>query len=286
MPSLANHQSNDFVKILLIGNAMSGKTGSLTSLVKAGYKLRILDYDNKLDVLKYFILHECPELISNVESRTVRDKLKAGVAGAIIDGKPKAWIDGIKMCDNWKYTEDGVEIDLGRPAEWGPDCILVIDSLSRMCDAAYDFHESITPRGKSGDYDGRAVYGSAQDDVEKFIAMLTSSGMQTNVIVNAHVTFQAQPDGTVKGFPQGVGQKLSPKIPQYFPSAVLYENKSNKRTIRTTSSPLMDLANPAPFAMAPTYPIETGLADFFAVLRSPPKKEAQEKPKSLTLRRA
>lgn len=278
MPSLADHQSNDFIKMLLIGNAKTGKTGSLVSLAKAGYKLRILDLDNLLDILKYMIRHECPDQLSNVEFVTVRDKYKAGLNGAVIDGKPKAWTEAIKLCDNWKYGDT----DLGRPADWGPDCILVIDSLSRLCDAAYDFHETIIPRGRSGDFDGRAVYGNAQTDVEKFLAMLTSAGMKTNVIVIAHVTFQTQPDGTLKGFPQGIGQKLSPIIPQYFPSIVLFENHSGKRTMKTTSTPLMDLANPAPFAMSPSYPIETGLADFFAVLRDPPVK----KPTSITLRRA
>ena len=35
----------------------------------------------------------------------------------------------------------------------------------------------------------------------------------TNVIVIAHGTYLDLPDGTKKIFPQGVGQKLSPKIP-------------------------------------------------------------------------
>lgn len=283
MPSLSNHQSNDYTKLLLIGDSKSGKTGSLVSLVKAGYKLRILDLDNLLDVLKYMIQKECPELISNVEFRTLRDKRKAGSQGSVIDGAPKAWINMVKMLSNWKYTEDGVETDLGNPGEWGSDCILVVDSLSRLCDAAYDFHESIIPVGKSGDYDLRAVYGNAQADVENLVSMLTSPAMKTNLIVIAHVTYQEQPDKTTKGFPQGVGQKLSPKIPQYFPSVVLYTNKGGKRTIQTNSTPMMDLANPKPFEMQPSYPIETGLAQFFEVLREVPK---TEKPKSLTLKRA
>ena len=79
------------------------------------------------------------------------------------------------------------------------------------------------------------------------------------------------PDGKMKGFPQGVGQKLSPKIPQYFSSVVLYTNKEGKRTIQTNSTPLVDLANPKPFEMQPSYPIETGLADFFEVLKAQPK---------------
>lgn len=283
MPTLANHQSNDFTKLLLIGDSKSGKTGSLVSLVKAGYKLRILDLDNLLDVLKYMIQKDCPELIANVEFRTLRDKRKASSQGSVIDGAPKAWINMVKMLSNWKYTEDGVETDFGNPGEWGPDCILIVDSLSRLCDAAYDFHESIIPVGKkTGEYDARAVYSNAQSDVESLVSMLTSPAMKTNIIIIAHVTYQDQPDGTTKGFPQGIGQKLSPKIPQYFPSVVLYTNKGGKRTIQTNSTPMMDLANPKPFEMQPSYPIETGLAQFFEVLREVPK---TEKPKSLTIKR-
>ncbi len=285
MPSLADHQSNEFTKLLLIGDAKSGKTGSLVSLVKAGYKLRILDFDNLLDVLKYMILNECPDKIANVEFVTLRDKRKTTAVGSIIDGKPKAFIDGMRLLDYWKYTDDsGVEVDLGKPSEWGPDCILVIDSLSRLCDAAFDFREPLVPVGRSGERDMRAVYGDAQDAVEMLLATLTSKTFATNVIVIAHVLYQELPNGETKGFPQGVGQKLSPKIPQYFPSVVLFTNKAGKRTIQTNSTPLIDLANPAPFKMEKSYPIETGLADFFAVLREPPAKPI-EKPKALILKR-
>lgn len=281
MPSLANHQSNEFTKLLLIGDAKSGKTGSLVSLVKAGYKLRILDMDNLLDILKYCIMEQCPNMIENVEFRTLRDRRKASPTGPVIDGQPKAFQDAIKMLDRWKYkNDDGTETDFGSPSEWGSDCVLVLDSLSRFCDAAYDFREPLTPRGKSGDYDARATYGDAQDAVEYVLATLTSKSFATNVIVVAHIQYMDLPDGTKKGFPQGVGQKLSPKIPQYFPSVVLYTNQGGKRTLQTNSTPLIDLANPRPFAMEKSYPIETGLAQFFEVLRGGPVK-----PKELKLRK-
>lgn len=289
MATLSNHQSNSSTKVLLLGDAKSGKTGSLVSLVAAGYKLRILDFDNLLDILKYKILDECPDKIDNVEFRTLRDKYKAGAQGSVLDGKPQAWVNAIRMLDNWKYTdEDGSEVDLGKPALWGADTILVVDSLSRLCDAAYDFHESIIPRGKSGDYDGRAVYGNAQDDVEKVLAMLTSRGFATNLIVIAHGIYQDLPDGTTKIFPQGVGQKLSPKIPQYFPNYIRYKNVAGKRVMQLVSDPMIDLANTRPDAFKEkTLPIETGLAEFFAALRGQPAEPGtQSRPKSVTLRRA
>ena len=279
MPSLADHQSNEFTKLLLLGDSKSGKTGSLVSLVAEGYKLRILDFANLLDILKFMSKEHCPDKLGNVEYRTVRDKLKAGPMGSIIDGQPKAWINAIKMLDRWKYDET----DMGIPAQWGNDTILVIDSLSRLCDAAYDFHESIIPRGKSGDYDGRAVYGNAQDDVEKVIALLTSESFKTNVIVVCHGTYIDLPDKTTKIFPQGVGQKLSPKIPQYFPNYVRYKHLGGKRTIQMKSDAMIDLANARPTAMADSYPIETGLAEIFKVLRGG---QPAVKPKAVTLKRA
>lgn len=256
------------MKLLLLGDSKSGKTGSLTSLVKAGYKLRILDFDNLLDSLRYFVLKECPEMIENVEFRTLRDQRKMSDIGPVLAGAPSAFVSGMKMLDRWKYGD----IDLGVPASWGSDCILAIDSLSRLCDAAYDFRFALAS-GDGNKFDGRAVYGDAQDAVENVLAMLTSPRFETNVIVIAHGTYMDLPDGTKKIFPQGVGQKLSPKIPQYFPSYIRYRNQGGNRTIQTVGDAMIDLANPRPFAAQASYPLATGLADFFAVLREPPNQE-------------
>lgn len=262
MPSLDQHQSNTIVKALLIGDSKAGKTASLISLVKAGYKLRILDMDNLLDILKYLILKECPDKIGNVEFRTLRDKRQWTPEGPKVTA-PRAYGDAVRMMQHWKYGDT----DLGSPADWGPDCIFVLDSLSRLCDAAYDFREPLTPRSeKTGLYDPRATYLDSQDAVENNLANLTSEGFNTNVLVIGHVTYITLPDNTIRGFPQGVGKALSPKIPQYFPTFLLCTNEGGKRTIRTASTPLIDLANPKPFEMGKSYPAETGLASIFEVL--------------------
>lgn len=268
MPSLSKHQSNEFTKMLIEGDSGSGKSGALASLVAAGYKLRILDFDNGLEPLKQYVLKECPDKVDNVEYRTLRDKRKATPLGPVIDGGAKAFINGIKMLDKWKYDD----IDLGVPAEWGPDCILVVDSLTFMSDAAFDFREPLTPKGESGKYDVRMVYKDAQDAIENVLALLTSESFRTNVIVTSHIRYMTNPDGTTKGYPTSVGSALGPTIPRYFNSVALCQTSAGgKRTIQTVATAMIDLKNPKPFAMANSYPISTGLADFFAVLRDPPK---------------
>lgn len=282
MPSLSQHQSNEFTKLLVEGDSGSGKSGALASLVKAGYKLRILDWDNGLEPLKQFVMRDSPDKLDNVEFVSLRDERKAGPEGPTVT-KPTAFMKGIKLLDRWKYkNDDGTETDLGVPAEWGSDCILVVDSLTFMSDAAFDFREPLAPKSRDGKYDMRAVYGDAQSAIENVLALLTSESFRTNVIVISHIKYVDNPDGTKKGYPTAVGSALSPVIPRYFNSVALCQTSpGGNRTIQTQATAMIDLKNPKPFAMAKSYPIETGLADFFAVLREPPK----TKPK-LTLKRA
>lgn len=263
MPNLAQHQSNNFTKMLLEGDSGSGKTGALTSLVAAGYNLRILDMDNGLETLKQFVSKECPDNLANVEFRTLRDDYKSSALGPIIAGKPKAFVDALKLLDRWKYDD----IDLGSPAEWGTECILVVDSLTFLSDSAFIWAQGLNPSAK----DPRQWYGQAQEAIEKVLALLTSPSFETNVIVTSHVKYIENPDGSRKGYPTAVGSALSPVIPRYFNSVALCQTSAGgKRTIQTAVTAMIDLKNPKPFEMLPSYPISSGLADFFSVLRSPP----------------
>jgi|SRR5215467_275059 len=255
MPTLDQHQSNQYTKMIVLGNPGTGKTGGLASLVKADYWLGILDYDNGLDPLKQHILHECPDKISNVEFRTLRDKRSnEGVIGQAL-----AFPTGLKMLDRWKYDD----VDLGPPAEWGPDRILAIDSLSHMAKGAFDWSAQLKPSK-----DPRMNYYHAQQAIDAMLGNISSELFRTNVIVITHINYIDQEDGTLKGFPNAIGKALSPMIGSYFNSIALCSVKGGKRVIQTTPTAMIDLKNPAPFAMLPEYPISTGLADFFAVLRN------------------
>jgi len=257
--------------MIVLGNPGTAKTGGLASLVKAGYKLGILDYDNGLDPLKHFILQDCPDKIDNVFFRTLRDKKKVTPSGMIVDGPAVAFPNGLKMLDNWKHED----IDLGSPAEWGPDWILVLDSLTHCGRSAYDWAEQIMPVTKSGLQDPRAIYFRAQDAVMSLLSNLTSEYFRTNVIVLTHVNYVTEEDGKLKGYPNAVGSAISPKIGSFFNSIALCSTKvGGKRVIQTAPTSMIDLKNPV--ATMTEYPISTGFADFFQALRKPP--EVKTKP--------
>lgn len=276
MPSLRDHHSNEFTKMINMGHPGTGKTGGLASLVKAGYKVRVLDYDNNLDSLKAFVGKECPEKLDNVQFRTLRDLRVVSPAGEqVILGTPRAFVDGIKLLQHWR----GDEVDLGNPAEWGPECVLVLDSLTLFSTAAFDHREYLTVTTSRGKFDNRAIYYDTQSVIKKTIANLMGEAFRTNVIINAHISYIDLDDGTKKGFPTTVGSALGPIIGAYTSSLFQFEVRGGQYVINTKPTGMVDLKNPRPFAMKDTYPVSTGLADIFNVLRaSPDGKDQPTKP--------
>ncbi len=260
MPKLTDHHSGKFTKLLYLGDSGTGKTGSLVSLMKAGFKLRVVDFDNGLDVLKEFGTKECPDKLANVDYETVRDPYKAGPTGPIVSGVPKALVNSLKLLNKWP--------DESVPAEWGPDFILVIDSLTGLGKAAFEWAKGMNPGAK----DPRQWYHQAQQAVDNVISLLTSEAFHANVIIIAHVQFVEQNDGTFRGYANTIGKALGPMIPTYFNTMVLAKTQGSgvniKRTIITVPTALIDLKNPAPFKVEKELPLETGLATLFEKLRA------------------
>lgn len=259
MPKLSDHHSSTIAKLVYMGDSSTGKTGSLTSLVVAGYKLRILDLDNGIDPLVAYVRKECPDKIDNVEYETRRDKYKSSPLGPVIAGQPKAFVDSLNLMTKWS---DGTI-----PAEWGSDTVFVLDSLSALSRAAMAWAEGMNPLAK----DPRNWYFTAQKAVENVIAMLTSETFSCNVIIIAHVQFKEQADGTTKGYVNSVGSALGPIIPTYFNTVILSQSsgagKNVKRTIFTVPTSMIDLKNPVPFKLDQVLPLETGLATIFQTLK-------------------
>lgn len=271
MPGIEQHQSLELVKGLVLGNAGAGKTGGLLSLVKAGYKLRIYDFDNLLTSLVQLVLKDCPERSGQVKFQTFTDKMKGvdmplvmmGGAAKVMpftDGSPDAFIRGLKQLNHWKTPDE----DLGAPATWGKDTIVVIDTLTSVADSAMRYAQAMNPGGK----EQQAYYFSAQQMVINLIALLCSESFKTNVLVLAHIDYDKDKEGNIlKGWPRAVGSALNTKIGAYFNCVLMVDAIGNgtnvRRQIQTNSTGLVDLKNPVSFKVAPVLPIETGLADFF-----------------------
>lgn len=259
MPALSTHTASPLVKMMLIGHSGSGKTGALTPLARAGYRLHILDFDNGLDALINHLQAEEPAALERVDFMSFRDKTKIGPAGPTIVGAPKAFTQGTQALDKW---EDGTD-----PSTWGPEHILVLDSLTNMGKAAFAWARQMNPSAK----EPRQWYFSAQTVLEDIIANLTAESFQSNVIVMSHIDLVTMPDGTTQGFASAIGKALGPKIPRYFNTLAMMETsgsgKAVRRRLKTFPTATVTLKNPAPMKIEAEYPIETGLATLFEKLR-------------------
>lgn len=244
MPNLDEHSTTDVVKMILIGDSGTGKTGSLVSLVKAGYKLRIMDFDGLLRVLVEQIKRQCPEKMKNVSYLSFADKLKVTASGPQPDGPPKAFNNALQALMRWK---DG-DKDLGNPGEWGPDTVLVIDTFTRVSDCALRWGEFMTPVGSSGKQDGRAPFYTAQGVLLELMTLLNAESFHTNVILVAHVAYQDRGDGTIRGFPRAVGKAINAEIPTFFETILVAERSgtgnASVRTIKAVTNGMVETKSP------------------------------------------
>lgn len=258
MPKLTEHHASSLVKLILIGDSGAGKTGSLISLIREGYKLRILDLDNGLDSVVALIRHEGLDA-SNVEYESRRDVYKAIGSGEPICLQPKAFAESLKLMDKWS---DGTS-----PAEWGADTIFVIDSFTALGRAAFEWARGMKRDAK----EPRQWYFAAQQALEAVVGNLAGSNFNTNLILISHISYRELQDGTVKGYPSAIGQAFGPTFAKYFNTLLLCETsgmgKNTTRNIKTLPNGIIDLKNPAPFAVEASYPINTGLADIFKHLK-------------------
>ena len=261
MPRLSQHKSQKRVKICLLGDSGSGKTGALASLAEAGRELVILDFDNGLDFLVHLLRKRKPEALEKIRYVTLRDKYKAVGGQMIIDGVPQAFATAMNLLTNW--NADGE--NLGPISSWPPERILVIDSASFMAKACLDWCEAL---GVSKD--GRAVYFEAQSRFENAIAMLTSDSVNCSVILSFHI-HMVQTDQVIKGYPATIGRALGPDIPKYFNAVLRCKTKGTgpaaARVISTAPEAMIDLKVPLLPSECPSeLPIETGLEQYFKLL--------------------
>lgn len=253
---LSQHKSASYKKLVFIGDSGTGKTGALVSLVKAGFKLKILDLDSGLDALVQWTKKECPELIDNIDAETVRDRIVSGPNGPIVT--PTAFVQATKLMSKWT---DGSE-----PSKGGENEVFVIDSLTALGRAAFEWAKGQNPASK----DPRQWYFAAQQALENLIGMLTSPGFESNLIVISHINYRELEENVTKGYPSAIGSAMGPTIPKYFNTMIQAEIRGSGRTaarkIKTVPSPVVDLKNPAPFKLEAEYDLGTGLAKLFADL--------------------
>lgn len=307
MPSFADLKAAAHrTKALLIGETGSGKTGSLAALANAGYNLRIIDYDNGLDLLGSLLT---PEAEKRVVYETFTDTLLPLKTGITWSGTPMSYPNSLALLDRWKMPERTLygrkvpAYDLGSVTDWGPDDVLVIDSLTIQGNTIMRYGQSqqqfLDEARKMHPH--QADWGLGQNYQERFLEFLYSDRVKCNVIVTSHIRrvggggvqttkldSKGKTTGEVtreldsiegKGYPSALGRQLPPKVGRYFNTMLYYfTNALGIRQISTVPRDNIDCKTPCPMQLDPLYRIEDGLLKIFQTIRRVHSLEATPTP--------
>lgn len=307
MPKFTQRPTNPVIKMLYLGHAGSGKTGSLVSLAAAGYNVRILDLDNKAQIIRDFVtnpksiyLRQRPGLWTEEQAQTVAERISYvtltegyNIKGAIAVPKGDSWFKIGKMLNDWRDGDDHP----GNVGNWTQNDVLVIDSFSRYCEAAVNYQLSLTGHLDTGPQVGKMGsndYSHGYTYIRNQLQLLKSDEVKCNVIIICHIVFmepagpQVNANQQLRGFPQVLGRaNISPQIGQYFGHSIRANSIGNhpsiKRMIFTNNDENIELINPAPFSIKPQYNLETGLAEYFRDYRAGlPAEQGEEAPTNVT----
>lgn len=255
MPKLSEHPSIQLIKMLIVGESGTGKTGSLASLAKAGYNLHILDYDNGLDIVQD-ALRDDPAALNRVNYETLRDTVS--IAGGLpkLKAPISAYKNAGKVLSEWKAQD------------FGPNDVIVLDTLTTFSEAA--FNEALSVAGRLNQRPQLQDYGWMSESVKLFIEMLTSPDMKCHVIVATHIRWFAADEESqtqAKGLPNAKGQEISRVVSRYFNSVVLSRSQGSgpatRRLLSTQPQGVVEVKTSSPKNVKATYPIDTGLATLF-----------------------
>lgn len=263
MPDLSDHHSSNIVKLLMMGDPGSGKTGALASLAHAGYNLRILDLDNGLDVLRNVLVDpKSPydkEAIKRIKYQTITERHAriSSKGGVEVPTAATVWNRVISALQNWKTKEE----DLGPITSWTEKDVLVIDSMTLAGIAAYNFAAVSNP----GNKDNRMTYFHAQSYLEYLMQCLYADDVKCNIVVNSHITFLEGENAISQGYPTTIGSRLSSKIGRYFNTMLMIRSEGKNHRIYTSpAASRVELKSSAPLKVKEQYDIKFGLQQYFA----------------------
>lgn len=257
-------------RILIVGFPGAGKTGAIASLLNAGFKVRMLMYD-KVSNLQPLFTYTNPAMLANLDVVVLEDKMRAGQHFQEPVGIPTAFADGLKAMVEWPGG-------LGKSSDWGPDTIVVLDSLTSLGESS--MRRAMRFANKTPMNLTDRVWGFAITEQLHYIQALCSSQNRHHTVVLAHLKMigpkEIRADDSdltkqikeqqadlipTRYFPSALGRGLPQEIGKEFATILLAENKvvggKVRKVLRTVPREELDLKLPA----AKGFPEELDLGD-------------------------
>lgn len=267
------------IKVLILGASGSGKTGMLPALLAAGYNVRMWDADNGSALVRTL----AKDHIDRLSTITLTEKFSP-MGGTLYPVQPKCWVRLVESIREWKG--DNGE-NLGAISTWGPQDVLVVDTASTIARLAYYYSRKQAARETAPETGKlwQADIGNAQTLALTLMDMLHGEDIKCNVVVNCHIN-RSYPDGSrpndmevaqalaekrslrLNGYPNLIGAKAGPRVPVFFTDMLYLKRDGATATLYTSPIDDIDVKTSAPGKVKRTYKQTTGLAEYFADVRS------------------
>ena len=294
-------------KPIVIGEGGSGKTGALAALVCAGYKLRIIDTDKGIVILRslltnprypyaeycrrheinvaaavQFVHVDTPMSLKTTQMNIGHGRTKSEVILAPKNGN--AWGNIVKAMEKWPDEPDAAKAHI---ENWDDDVVGVLDTLTTTAYMGFYFLQELN--GHLGSREEGREYqrdiGGAQSQLRRLLEFISSSSVKCNFIINSHIRriditrgfsenpaarAEAQAPVDPKGFPAAIGNALSPQIGIRFNDLFAVEQKGsgNNVTRRISTIPISNTSTKTSTAFESEYDVSTGMAEIFATYKN------------------
>ena len=267
------------LRLLLVGDSGTGKTGALLPLLK-NYKLRIADFDNGVDFLT---LNASDEQKKNLSIKTFTDEFSRSPIAGLTLNTPSAITRFGNALDKWDK--------FGPFKSWNQETILVIDSLTFFSRAMARHYLDLNKKKPDAVIEPRQ-FGAIQGMIFSLMDQLLDDAKKCHYIVITHLDYRDYQEGSyapvgmmdqgdkpdqipksqveAKGVPTVFGAKLGPQIGRYFNFMLRTRIQQigslrPKRIIQTAPDHTVDLKCPIlELEEKGELPLSTGLATLFA----------------------
>jgi len=240
------------VHLLAVGNSGSGKTGSLAALVKAGFRLKIADFDNGVQILRSLLTEDERKL---VEVEQFSPQYSVSSLGAQPEKIAQLTTNLGRTLDRW--TRETTDKD-----------IIIIDSLTGLGRLFLAWSREANKAVKHK----QIHYGNAQSVIEPIIEKMSHELLPCHSIVLTHVNYRnmgTKEDPVMRGFISSVGSALeeNDRLPSHYNEIIRYETIGKQNKIFTTASAQVGCVKTSkPGKLKISYPAESGLVEIFEEL--------------------
>lgn len=219
--------------VLLAGATGSGKTHSIRTLLDLGLEVFVVFSEPGQEVLGdipperglhwHYIAPAKASFADLIDSAKKINTLNYDALAklpAINKQKYNQFIELLSTLNNFKCDRTGEAF--GDVSTWGPERVLVIDSLSGLNIMAMDLVVGSKPTKSMSDW------GVAQDNLERLVQKLCVD-TQCHFIMTAHLEKEHdEVTGRTTLMVSTLGRKLAPRMPRFFSDVVMAKREGDK----------------------------------------------------------